>query len=228
MVARRGRGTSSPPQLGQTWSICGRAAGAEGALEAADRGRRIVRQWGAAALAGWSHLQHGGHSIVSAVQPVDLRSDTVTRPTREMRRAMAEAEVGDDVWGDDPTVIELEREVAELLGKEAAVYVPSGAMGNLVSVRSQTRPGDEILVHELAHIVVHEQGGAAVLAGVQTRTVAGERGRARHRGAADAPARSRRRPYRPAEPCLRREHGRRAGRAGLSRRPPGGPGRLRP
>jgi threonine aldolase len=89
---------------------------------------------------------------------------------------MAEAEVGDDVWGDDPTVIELEREVAELLDKEAAVYVPSGAMGNLVSVRSQTRPGDEILVHELAHIVVHEQGGAAVLAGVQTRTVAGERG----------------------------------------------------
>ena len=89
---------------------------------------------------------------------------------------MAEAEVGDDVWGDDPTVIELEREVAELLGKEAAVYVPSGAMGNLVWVRSQTRPGDEIMVHELAHIVVHEQGGAAVLAGVQTRTVAGERG----------------------------------------------------
>jgi len=89
---------------------------------------------------------------------------------------MAEAEVGDDVWGDDPTVTELEREVAELLGKEAAVYVPSGAMGNLVSVRSQTQPGDEILVHELAHIVVHEQGGAAVLAGVQTRTVAGDRG----------------------------------------------------
>ena len=93
-----------------------------------------------------------------------------------MRRAMAEADVGDDVWGDDPTVIALERGVAELLGKEAALYVPSGAMGNLVSVRSQTRPGDEIMVHELAHIVVHEQGGAAVLAGVQTRTVAGERG----------------------------------------------------
>ena len=94
---------------------------------------------------------------------VDLRSDTVTRPTPAMRRAMAEAEVGDDVWGDDPTVIELEAEVARMLGKEAAVYVPSGAMGNLVSVRSHTRPGDELFIHELAHIVVHEQAGAAVL-----------------------------------------------------------------
>jgi threonine aldolase len=108
--------------------------------------------------------------------PVDLRSDTVTRPTPEMRRAMAEAEVGDDVWGDDPTVIELEREVAEMLGKQAAVFVPSGTMGNQIAIRSQTRPGDEILVHELAHVVVHEAGGIAVLAGAQTRMVAGERG----------------------------------------------------
>ena len=107
---------------------------------------------------------------------VDLRSDTVTRPTPAMRKAMAEAEVGDDVWGDDPTVIELEAEVARMLGKEAAVYVPSGAMGNLVSVRSHTRPGDELFIHELAHIVVHEQAGAAVLAGVQTRMLPGEGG----------------------------------------------------
>ena len=107
---------------------------------------------------------------------VDLRSDTVTRPTPAMRRAMAEAEVGDDVWGDDPTVIELEAEVAGMLGKEAAVYVPSGAMGNLVSVRSHTRPGDELFIHELAHIVVHEQAGAAALAGVQTRMLPGEGG----------------------------------------------------
>src|SRR4029077_14772011 len=104
---------------------------------------------------------HGGQDTVRAMRPVDLRSDTVTRPTPEMRRAMAEAEVGDDVWGDDPTVIELEREVAAMLGKEAAVYVPSGAMGNQIGVRSQTRPGDEILIHERAHVVVHEQGGAA-------------------------------------------------------------------
>jgi threonine aldolase len=107
---------------------------------------------------------------------VDLRSDTVTRPTPAMRKAMAEAEVGDDVWGDDPTVIELEAEVAGMLGKEAAVYVPSGAMGNLVSVRSHTRPGDELFIHELAHIVVHEQAGAAVLAGVQTRMLPGDGG----------------------------------------------------
>jgi threonine aldolase len=110
------------------------------------------------------------------MRPVDLRSDTVTKPTESMRRAMAEAEVGDDVWGDDPTVIELEREVAALLGKEAALYVPSGHMGNQVAIRSQTRPGDEILVHELAHVIVHEAGGTAVLSGVQAREVAGERG----------------------------------------------------
>jgi threonine aldolase len=107
---------------------------------------------------------------------IDLRSDTVTRPTPEMRRAMAEAEVGDDVWRDDPTVIELEREVAGLLGKEAALYVPSGTMGNQLGIRSQTHPGDEILVHELAHVIVHESGGPALLAGVQARMVAGERG----------------------------------------------------
>jgi threonine aldolase len=108
--------------------------------------------------------------------PIDLRSDTVTRPTPEMRKAMAEAEVGDDVWGDDPTVIELEREVAGVLGTEAALYVPSGTMGNQLGIRSQTHPGDEILVHELAHVVVHESGGPALLAGVQARMIAGERG----------------------------------------------------
>jgi threonine aldolase len=110
------------------------------------------------------------------MQPVDLRSDTVTRPTPAMRTAMAEADVGDDVWGDDPTVIELEQEVARMLGKEAALYVPSGHMGNQVAIRSQTRPGDEILIHELAHVIVHEAGATAVLAGVQAREVAGDRG----------------------------------------------------
>jgi threonine aldolase len=107
---------------------------------------------------------------------IDLRSDTVTRPTAAMRTAMAEAEVGDDVWGDDPTVIALEAETAAVLGKEAAVYVPSGTMGNQAAIRAHTRPGDEILVHGLAHVVVHEQGGAAALAGVQTRMLPGERG----------------------------------------------------
>jgi threonine aldolase len=93
-----------------------------------------------------------------------------------MRRAMAEAEVGDDVWGDDPTVIELERELAALLGKEAALYVPSGTMGNQISIRVQTRPGDEILVHQLAHVALHESGASAVLSAVQTRMVGGELG----------------------------------------------------
>ena len=107
---------------------------------------------------------------------VDLRSDTVTRPTPEMRRVMAEAVVGDDVWGDDPTVIELEAEVARMLGKEAAVYVPSGTMGNQIAIRSQTRPGDEIFIHEAAHVVAHEQGGAAALSSVQTRMLPGAGG----------------------------------------------------
>ncbi len=89
---------------------------------------------------------------------------------------MAEAEVGDDVWGDDPTVIALEAEVAAMLGKEAAVYVPSGSMGNLISARSYTRPGDEMFVHEQAHVVVHEQGGVAALAGVQPRMLPGDGG----------------------------------------------------
>ena len=89
---------------------------------------------------------------------------------------MADAEVGDDVWGDDPTVIELERELAELLGKQAALYVPSGTMGNQIAIRVQTRPGDEILVHQLAHVVLHESGATAVLSAVQTRMVGGERG----------------------------------------------------
>lgn len=103
---------------------------------------------------------------------IDLRSDTVTRPTAAMRQAMAAAEVGDDVWGDDPTVIALEAEVAALLGKPAAVYVPSGAMANQVALRSHTTAGDELFVHEFAHIVDAEQGGAAVLSGVQARMLA--------------------------------------------------------
>jgi threonine aldolase len=107
---------------------------------------------------------------------IDLRSDTVTRPTPEMRRAMFEAPVGDDVFGDDPTVNELEEFVAELLGKEAAVYAPSGTMTNQLAVRVQTRPGDEVLLHEHAHIYNYEAGAPAQLSGVQVRPLAGEGG----------------------------------------------------
>ena len=102
---------------------------------------------------------------------IDLRSDTVSRPSAEMRRAMAEAEVGDDVFGDDPTVIRLEERAAELLGKEAALYVPSGTMGNLVSVITHTNPGDEIILGDQSHIFQYELAGAARIAGVLTRTL---------------------------------------------------------
>jgi len=100
---------------------------------------------------------------------VDLRSDTFTAPSSGMRAAMAAAEVGDDVWGEDPTVRRLEERVALLLGKESSVYVPSGTMGNLASVAAQTRPGDEVIADVQAHVVVYEVGGAAAVAGVQLR-----------------------------------------------------------
>ena len=97
---------------------------------------------------------------------IDLRSDTVTRPTAAMRAAMAAAEVGDDVYGEDPTVTALEERVADLLGKEAAVFVPSGTMANQLALRVATRPGDAILVHEAAHIRLFEAGAPAVLSGL--------------------------------------------------------------
>ena len=104
-------------------------------------------------------------------EPVDLRSDTFTTPDAEMRRVMAAAEVGDDVWGEDPTVRRLEEAVAERLRKEAAVFVPSGTMGNLSSLAAQTRPGDEVIVDSQSHVVLNEAGGAAVVAGVMLSTV---------------------------------------------------------
>ena len=107
---------------------------------------------------------------------IDLRSDTVTRPTPEMRRAMAEAEVGDDVLGDDPTVAALERRTAEVLGKEAAVYMPSGTMTNQVAIRVWTEPGDEIILEADAHSYFFESGGPAALSGVMCRLIAGQRG----------------------------------------------------
>lgn len=100
---------------------------------------------------------------------IDLRSDTVTQPTEEMRRLMAAAPVGDDVYGDDPTAAELEHAAAELLGKEAGLFVPSGTFGNQVSVMAHTRRGDEILLDDSCHILWHEAGAAAVLSSVQTR-----------------------------------------------------------
>ncbi|MBS7334612.1 MAG: low-specificity L-threonine aldolase [Eubacteriales bacterium] len=102
---------------------------------------------------------------------IDLRSDTVTRPTLAMRAAMAAAEVGDDVYGDDPTVNELEALAAETLGFEAALFVTSGTMGNQLGIMSQTRRGDEIIAGANSHIFMHEVGAAAVLSGVTVRQV---------------------------------------------------------
>jgi threonine aldolase len=100
---------------------------------------------------------------------VDLRSDTVTRPSAAMRLAMANAEVGDDVFGDDPTIKKLEETIAELLGMEAALFVPSGTMANQIALRAQTKPGDEIIIGQGAHCWRHESGALAALAGVQTQ-----------------------------------------------------------
>jgi threonine aldolase len=108
---------------------------------------------------------------------VDLRSDTLTRPTPAMRRAMAEAEVGDDVYREDPTVNALEERVAELLGHEAALFVPSGTMGNQIGLRLVCEPGQEILGDADAHILTYEMGAAAALFGLSSRTVVSEGGR---------------------------------------------------
>ncbi len=102
---------------------------------------------------------------------IDLRSDTVSQPGPEMRRAMAAAEVGDDVFGDDPTVNRLEAMAAERVGKEAAVFMPSGTMANLVAVMTHTRPGEEIVVGDQCHIFNYELAGSARIAGVQTHAL---------------------------------------------------------
>ena len=96
---------------------------------------------------------------------IDLRSDTVTQPTKGMRKAMSEAVVGDDVLGDDPTVIELQEKAAKILGKEAAIYVPSGTMSNIVATRTHTSPGDEIVTEAHSHIYRYEGGAFAALSG---------------------------------------------------------------
>jgi threonine aldolase len=102
---------------------------------------------------------------------IDLRSDTVTLPTSAMRQAMAEAEVGDDVYGEDPTINRLQEMSAELLGKDAALFIPSGTMGNLVAILAHCNRGDEIILGNLAHTFLFEAGGAAALGGVHPHTI---------------------------------------------------------
>ncbi len=107
---------------------------------------------------------------------IDLRSDTITPPTKEMRELMASAIVGDDVYGDDPTVIKLEELISKILGKEAALFVPSGTFGNQLAIMTHTKRGDEILLDDGSHILLYEAGGAAVLSGVQTRNFSTKEG----------------------------------------------------
>jgi len=107
---------------------------------------------------------------------VDLRSDTVTRPTAGMRRAMAEAETGDDVYAEDPTVRALEERTAALFGHEAALFVPSGTMGNQIGMRLVAEPGQEVLCDADAHVVTYEMGATAAIFGLSTRTVVSDRG----------------------------------------------------
>lgn len=110
------------------------------------------------------------------MEMIDLRSDTVTKPSHEMRKAMLAADVGDDVYGEDPTVNRLQHRVARLLGKEAALFVPSGVMANQISVKVHTQPGDEVIVERDSHIFNFETAAAAVLSRVQLNTIQGIRG----------------------------------------------------
>jgi len=107
---------------------------------------------------------------------IDLRSDTVTKPTAGMREALARAEVGDDVYGEDPTVNRLQEKAAEMLGMEAALFVPSGTMGNQIAVKVHTRPGDEVILEADSHIFNYEMGMIAAFSGVLARPLATERG----------------------------------------------------
>jgi threonine aldolase len=110
------------------------------------------------------------------VSTVDLRSDTVTKPTPEMRRAMAEAEVGDDVYGEDPTINRLEQRAAEIFGREAAIFVPSGTMGNTVAIKIHTRPGQEVICEERCHVFNYEMAMMAHFSGCLARPIRGEDG----------------------------------------------------
>ena len=107
---------------------------------------------------------------------IDLRSDTITKPSPEMRAAMAAAEVGDDVFAEDPTINALERRTADVLGMESAVFMASGTMANQVAIRAHTRPGEEIVIEAQAHSYYYEAGGAAALSGVTCRLLSGRRG----------------------------------------------------
>ena len=126
--------------------------------------------------ASWKNVLEQEARTPMAIMPIDLRSDTVTRPSPGMRTAMAEAEVGDDVFGEDPTVNLLQSRVAAILEKEAALFVPSGTMGNQICIKVHTQPGDEVIVERGAHVFNYETAGAAFLSSVQIHPIEGIRG----------------------------------------------------
>ncbi|KAF4085013.1 hypothetical protein AMELA_G00112560 [Ameiurus melas] len=137
---------------------------------------RIRYDGGYSCLAEQLRLYHGGSSAATrgsgSWHTVDLRSDTVTEPGEAMRSAMAQARVGDDVFGEDPTVNELQKVVADMFGMEAALFVPTGTMSNLIAVMVHCRErGDEMIVGDLSHLHIYEQGGSAQLAGVHSTTL---------------------------------------------------------
>lgn len=141
-------------------------------LESAEADMQFASLAEFAKLPDWQSVYHA----LMANQLIDLRSDTVTRPTPEMRKAIASAEVGDEVLGDDPTVRRLEEKFAAHLGKPAACFVPTGTMANQTAIRAHTEPGDEIICSEGSHIIHYETGGPAALSGCMIRTIAHPRG----------------------------------------------------
>jgi threonine aldolase len=132
---------------------------------------RILFSCGRASATRYAFFQPGGD-----MNYIDFRSDTVTKPTPAMRKAMYEAEVGDDVFGEDPTVNALQEKVARILGKEAALFVPSGTMANQLSIKSHTQPGDEVIIEATSHPYNFEGGAGAALSGVQFYCLNGVRG----------------------------------------------------
>ncbi|MGH9742729.1 MAG: threonine aldolase family protein, partial [Candidatus Acidiferrum sp.] len=120
-----------------------------------------------------SGMRSEADEVADVGNAVDLRSDTVTRPTVEMRRAMAEAEVGDDVYGEDPTVNRLEKRAAEMFGKEAALFVPSGCMGTLIAIKVWTHHGNEVICDEKSHVNLYELASMSAIAGCMPRVARG-------------------------------------------------------
>jgi threonine aldolase len=136
----------------------------------------MAAHYSAPPAGAWDKMTRMPRSADTTQAPIDLRSDTVTRPTPAMRRAMADAEVGDDVFREDPTVRLLEETAAALLGKESALFVPSGTMGNQIAVNVWTRPGQEVILEERSHILNYEMGTMAAFSGVLPRPLRGEGG----------------------------------------------------